>query len=227
MDRTKARSLYRSGWLLVLGLMLLGSPGAWAECTSGTFLVNLETGQTLPAAPPSQITVQSIGPSANPSCSGWYSAVLRLDLRPPCSEAEIVVEYDKPIAWTVHIADSPTSDGYGGDAGTTLNHAELWLNQQILWIATNRTNGTGDNELVQENLDLNYGALKFAVKNQHISWGPPYNVVETPGLKKLYALPDTLTPSEGYYIYLGLNRVVADFPTRSGCGAQRALVTIE
>lgn len=222
-------SRFRVLSLLIFALCLLNAAAVFAqsECPSGTFYVDLEHGTTMPAAPPGRITLQAIAPSVNPYCSYGYSALLRLDLSPPCHEAEIAVEYYKPTAWTVHIADSPTSDGYGGDAGTTLNNAELWINQQVLWVASNRMPGGNDNELAQENLNLNYGALKFVVKNQSISWGPPYNVMETPNTKKLFALPDTNNPAEGYFVYLGLNRVVGDFPSRSGCGLQRALVTIE
>ena len=212
--------------MFVLVLTLVAAAG-WAVCPGGTFMVNLETGETLPATPPARITLLSLAPSQNQFCSGWSTALLRLDLAPDCHEAEIAVEYYKPTAWTVHIADSPTNDGYGGDAGTTLYNAELWINQQILWVASNRAPGGNDNELAQENLDLNYGALKFVVKNQSISWGPPYNVLETPGTKKLFALPDPSNPAEGYSIYLGLNRVVANDPVRQGCGLQRAMITIE
>jgi hypothetical protein len=213
---------------LVLVLGLVAGEAAWAQCPGGTFYIDLENGQTMPATPPARITLVSLAPSQNPACPGPYAALLRLDLAPQCSEAEIAVEYgDKPTAWTVHIADSPTSDAYGGDAGTTIYNAELWINQQILWVATNRGPGGSDNELAQENLMLNYGALKFVVKNQHISWAPPYNVLETPHTKKLFALPDPSNPAEGSFIYLGLNRVVANDPVRQGCGIVRALVTIE
>lgn len=212
---------------LFLILSLTAAVGARAQCPGGTVMVDLENGQILPASPPVPITVLSLAPSTNPYCPGWYAAVLRLDLKTPCKEAEITVEWDKPIAWTVHIADSPTNDGYGGDAGTTIYNAELWINQQLLWLAGNRTPGGNDNELVQENLDLNYGAMKFVVKNQHISWGPPYNAIETPGTKKLFAFPDPSNPAEGSYLYLGLNRVVANDQVRQGCGAQRAMITIE
>lgn len=210
---------------VMLAVLLAGAGAAQALCPGGTFVIDLESGQQL-TAPPASMSVLNLAPSQNPSCSGWYAAVVRLDLR-GCSEAAIVVEWDKPIAWTVHIADSPTNDGYGGDAGTTLNNAELWINQQILWVATNQTNGQSDNELAQENLELNDGAMKFEVANQRVTWAPPYNVMETPHLKKLFALPDTANTAEGYYVYLGLNRVVADFPTRQGCGAMKAMITIE
>lgn len=226
--RNRLRGLSRGPWILALALVLTGAGGAWAQCPGGTIYIDLENGQILPATLPASMTVLSLAPSQNPSCPGWYAAVIRLDLGQGCEEAEVAVEWHKPIAWTVHIADSPTNDGYGGDAGTTLNNAELWINQQILWVAGNRTPGGNDNELAQENLILNYGAMKFVVKNQHISWGPPYNVMETPHSKKLFAFPDTQTPSEGSYLYLGLNRVVAmDNTVRHGCGAQRAIVTIE
>lgn len=229
MRQNASEAVHCRALFLFLALVLSTAMGAWAQalCPGGTIMVDLENGQILPAVPPVPVTVVSLAPSTNPSCSGWYAALLRLDLAAPCKEAEITVEWDKPIAWTVHIADSPTNDGYGGDAGTTLYNAELWINQQILWVASNRAPGGNDNELAQENLDLNYGALKFVVKNQSISWGPPYNVLETPGTKKLFAFPDPSNPAEGSFLYVGLNRVVANDTIRQGCGAQRAMITIE
>lgn len=211
---------------LVLAFLLAGAGAAGAQCAGGTYVLDLEHGTAMPATLPGALTVLSLAPTQNPSCSSGYAAVVRVDMQ-GCSEAILVVEWDKPIAWTVHIADSPTSDGYGGDAGTTLNNAELWINQQILWVASSRTNGVAENELAQENLELNDGAMKFEVSNQRVTWGPPYNVLETPNLKKLYAFPDTNNPAEGSYLYLGLNRVVGNFPTRQGCGALRAMMTVE
>lgn len=212
----------------ILSILVLsaGAGAVHAQCPGGTYVLDLEHGTTMPASPPGSMTLLSLAPSQNPSCSGWYAALVRLNLQ-GCDEAIVVVEWDKPIAWTVHIADSPTNDGYGSDAGTTTNNAELWINQKILWVATSRTDGKGDNELAQENLELTDGAMKFEVSNQRIAWGPPYNVLETPHLKKLFALPDTVNAAEGYYVYLGINRVVADFPTRQGCGALRAMITVE
>jgi hypothetical protein len=213
--------------LPIFGLALLVGGAAGAQCPKGTFFVDLTTGETFPATPPTRITLLSLGPSANPYCSGWQMAALRLDLSSPCHEAEIAVEWELPTAWTVHIADSPTSDGYGDDAGTTLNNAEMWINQQIMWVASNHMPGGSDNQLYQENLQLNYGSMKFTVKNQWLSWGTPYHVLNTATTKKLFALPDTNNPAEASFIYLGLNRVVGNFPSRSGCGAQRAMITIE
>lgn len=211
---------------LVLALLLACAGSARAVCPGGTMVLDLEHGTVLTGTPPAAVTQLALAPTPNPACSSGYTALLQIDLA-GCEEAIVVVEWDKPTAWTVHIADSPTSDGYGGDAGTTPNHAELWINQQILWVASNRTNGVGDNELAQENLELNDAAMKFEVSNQRVAWGPPYNVLETPGLKKLYAFPDTSNPAEGHKVYVGLNRVVADLPLRTGCGALRAMITVE
>jgi hypothetical protein len=211
---------------LIVVSLLSGAAAANAQCAGGTYVLDLENGTTMPSTPPGAMTVLSLAPTQNSACSSSYAAVIRINMQ-GCSEAILVVEWDKPIAWTVHIADSPTSDGYGGDAGTTLNNAELWINQQILWVASNGTNGVSDNELAQENLELNDGAMKFEVSNQRITWAPPYNVMETPHLKKLFAFPDTNNPAEAHYVYLGLNRVVANLPLRQGCGALRAMITVE
>lgn len=212
--------------ILSILVLFFGAGAAGAQCAGGTYVLDLEHGTSMPASPPGSMTLLSLAPTQNSACSGGYAAVVRVNMQ-GCSEAILVVEWDKPIAWTVHIADSPTSDGYGGDAGTTLNDAELWINQKILWVATNGTNGVSDFELAQENLELTDAAMKFEVSNQRIAWSPPYNVLETPHLKKLFAFPDTSNPAEGSYVYLGLNRVVADLPLRQGCGALRAMITVE
>jgi hypothetical protein len=39
---------------------------------------------------------------------------------------------DEIFAWTLHIGNSPTNDGYGGDLGTTPNAAELHLRDRRL-----------------------------------------------------------------------------------------------
>src|SRR4028118_97616 len=95
---------------LFLILSLTAAVGARAQCPGGTVVVGLGDGQLRTGAPPSPITVVSLAPSTNPHCSGWYSALLRLDLAAPCSEAEITVEWDKPIAWTAPTADAHTTD---------------------------------------------------------------------------------------------------------------------
>jgi hypothetical protein len=214
------------GILGFLGGALGFAGGAHAQCPKGTYFVDLTTGQTFPSTAPARITLLSIGTTPNPDCpTSWYAAALRVDLAPPCSEASVVVEYDKPIGFTLNIGDSPTNDAYGGDS-TTPNNSEAWINQQILWVAGSRL-GPGDNNLYQENMSLNYGAIKFTVKNQWLSWGTPYHVLQTVGTKQLFALPDRAFPAEGSYIYVGLNRVIGNFPSRSGCGLERAMITVE
>jgi hypothetical protein len=227
MDLKVKRENARRPLLVALALALAAAGAAQAQCPKGTYFLDLTTGQTFPSNAPARITLTSLAPTPNPACpAGWYSALLKIDLAPPCDEAEVVVEYDKPTGFTLNIGDSPTNDAYGGDT-TTPNNAEMWINQQILWVSSSRIPGGNDNNLYQENLALNYGSMKFTVKNQWLSWGTPYHVLQTVGSKKLFALPDKIVPSDAYFIYVGLNRIVGDFPSRSGCGLQRAMITVE
>ena len=61
---------------------------------------------------------------------GWWETVLEVALDPAkdCGCAHFKVSYGGPsVGFSVHIGDSPTNDGYGGDAGTTLDSAEVQI----------------------------------------------------------------------------------------------------
>lgn len=67
--------------------------------------------------------------------NGWHEVVLQLDLDPKrgCGCAVFRVTYEgEPAGYTVNIGDSPTNDGFGGDAWTTRFDAEILVLQSDL-----------------------------------------------------------------------------------------------
>lgn len=58
--------------------------------------------------------------------SGIYR-VLRVDLAPDFVRLDVLVDVCNPTGWWTHFADSPTCNGYGGDAGTAAHDAEAHL----------------------------------------------------------------------------------------------------
>jgi hypothetical protein len=217
----------RARRLAAAAVLVAATTGAaHAACPVQPFYLDLKSGVTatnpqisfkLPAA-----AVTAAG------CAGWKKAVLKINLA-GCTQANVVVEYEGlPSGWTVNLGDSPTNDGYAGDAGTTKNNAELWVLHEQLSIA-NASNDPNaiDNPLLRQDLSLINSALKFVVKNQFVSWGQPYGVLAMPATKRLFAVPDTAVPAEASYVYLGLNQVITGRADRQGCGARRVLITLQ
>ncbi len=230
-------------------LLVAGAPAAvQAACPAGFAFLDLKTGtaySTLGSnvsflnfpgvvrGTPAPVPVLPAGCSG----SGWNMAALRIVIpggANGCTQANIVVEYEgTPQGWSTNLGDSPTNDGFGGDSGTTTHSAELWiLNENLSLAPANVLASFGlgiDNPLVTQHLALTDGSLKFVVKNQFVSWGNPYSLVQEPATKNLFAIPDTTVPlADQRAIYLGLNRVISGQPTdRIGCGARRVMITFQ
>lgn len=221
--------------LLLSTLVLAAAPAAvQAQCPTGVLSLDLKTGISVPSLPTGNIgfangTVSAVpATAACPASAGWKMAALKIVIPTGCTQANVVVEYEGlPSAWTVNLGDSPTNDGYAGDAGTTTNDAEVWvLNEDI---ALANSGAAPDNPLVFQNLALTDGALKFVVKNQYVSWGQPFSRTTAPASKNLFAIPDTdpsVPAADKRAIYLGLNRVISG-THRTGCGARRAFISFK
>lgn len=208
-------------------VLTVGATGAaHAACPAQPFYLDLKSGVT--AANP-QITFKlPVAASSLAGCAGWKRAVLKLNLN-GCTQANVLVEYEGlPKGWTVNLGDSPTNDGFAGDAGTTKNNAELWIFNELLAAANASDDPAAiDNPLVRQDLSLTDGALKFVVRNQFVSWGQPLSVIQMPATKRWFAIPDTAVAAEASFVYLGLNEVITGRPDRHGCGARRVLITLQ
>lgn len=225
---------------IILGLLLLAAAPAvvQAACPAGLATVDLKTGIATISAPLVPYLSYTAGlpapvppTAACPASANWKMAAIKIVIPGApntCTQANVVVEYEGlPSAWTVNLGDSPTNDGYAGDAGTTDNDAELWVLGEDLSLANGGPLAQVNNPLAMQHLSLTNGSLKFVVKNQFVSWGQPYNVVQSPASKFLFAIPDTTVPAaDQRAIYLGLNRVIAG-TYRTGCGARRVLVSFQ
>jgi hypothetical protein len=172
--------------------------------------------------------------------TGWKQAALKIALPAGCTQANVTIEYEgTPCGFTADLGDSSTNDGFGGGAGgTTLSCAEAQvLNSpsaagvgnplSTLGVYSSCQGGVVDN-LANASLALTNGSLKFTVKNQFVSWGEPAIVLQTPNVKRLFQLPDTLGPgADGSTLYLGLNRVISGPGGRIGYGARRAIISFQ
>lgn len=171
--------------------------------------------------------------SAHSSCTGagWREGLLKITIPAGCTQANIWVEYEgTPIAWSLHVADSPDNNGFGGDSGGPESEAELQVLEETLSVYSsavpdpNNPGGVTVDLLEQEHLALTDGALKIVVSNQRLSWGQPSSVLNTSSSQLLFKLPDAGS-TEPNTFYLGVNRVVSGPGSRTGCGARRVLVS--
>lgn len=164
--------------------------------------------------------------------STWFTAVVQVDLPPQCQRAVVWLDYDGlPAGWSVNIGDSDTNNGFGGDAGTSGGrNAEVEVFGQQLAVYNAADNPADVEQLVVQDLALREGALRFTVQDQRLTWGQPFNRLDTADLERLFFLPQSPQGGEDRLIYVGLNRVVAplgDSADRTGCGVSKALVMFE
>ncbi len=222
----------RTRILLTLAGALLATAAAQAQCTTALFYADLKSNFAFNGDATFYHVLSPLTASTTAGCSGWQEMALKIDIPATCTSAIVDAEYEGlPQAWTLNIGDSPTNDGFAGDAGSTPHNAELWILNDTLAIANAGNNpAVIDNPLVFEHLSLTDGAIKFLIKDQFVSWGQPYQSVASPNNKLLFAIPDTTVPvADQRSIYLGLNRVISGVPGngRTGCGLRRVLLRFQ
>lgn len=107
---------------------LAGSAGAtYYTCyltTSGLIIEEYATaGRALALPPPAAINTCTDGIITATYSSG-VQRVLQVNLSPSYVRLDVFINVCNPTGYWSHIGDSPTNDGYGGDAGTTQHDAE-------------------------------------------------------------------------------------------------------
>lgn len=214
--------------LLATALGLWVSAAAHAQCKSPMFYADLKQGNVINGDPTYFQVISPLTPSSVAACSGWHEMVLQLNIPRGCTAVTLDASYEgTPVAWTLNIGDSPTNDGFSGDAGTTPHNAELWVRDETITVSNAGSNpGVIDVPLVHDHLSLHDSGLKFLVKDQYVSWGQPYQSVQSPINKFLFALPDTTLRENQNTIYAGLNRVISGAPWngRTGCGLRAVTI---
>jgi hypothetical protein len=73
---------------------------------------------------------------------GWWETVTEIVLDPAkeCGCVKLRIHFEDPVGgWSVNIGDSPTNNGFGGDARTTLFGAEMQIYLGILAVFTATT----------------------------------------------------------------------------------------
>lgn len=212
----------------ILG-MIAAMPAQAVVCPAnpsvlGVFFIDLRIGFSVSTTEGAVTVLEP--PQSNADCTdGSLMSVIKIDVPDECTQVNVLVEYEgEPSGWTLNLGDSATNNGFGGDAGTTRNNAELQVLEQQMSVYNASDDPDTVDRLVHQHLALDDGAIRLTVADQTVGWGQPRGILQTPGLGRLFAIPDEVGDERS--IYLGINRVIND-TNRRGCGVRRVLVSFE
>lgn len=237
LHKALPRSLV-SAALGVLALVAFTAIPAAAQCPPFICYVDLVQGSAIcPNDSVYPAAARHIGPTNvdanNANCTPGqdFAAVVQVNIPDACTGVSVLVEYGGlPDGFTVNIGDSPTNDGFAGDAGSVPagQNAEVQILDEDLSVYSAASAPPVD-RLAMAHLGLTDGSVRFVVKNQYLSWGQPFSDLETPSLEKLFFIPTPpVVAPANRTVYVGLNRVISPVGGarmgRNGCGARHALM---
>ena len=178
-----------------------------------------------PDAPAPCVNACSIDLPATTTCAapivatfGAGEATVAIDMT-GLAELEIDTQICDPMGWVLHLGDSPSDNGYGGDSGQFSNDAEIQLQGTQLDVFPNQM-ASGASTL---DADPSFVAatgcssIVLFVRDQTVDATQPhaYHVASSFALRiappsDLEGVPDSLW-------WLGIDRTYGD-PTRTGTG---------
>jgi hypothetical protein len=205
-----------------------GDADVWSDPATDTYrcVVDLDAG-----------TNTCTGAISLTSSSGIYRTG-RIDLAGGYQRLDAVVDVCSPTGYTLHIADSPTCDGWGGDAGTTNHNAEVQINGTGIYTFGTDERGTTEPGTLETGVLPASGCYRvhWTIQEDKIRFDDDGNLSDSSRISldsyhgfeiAPYAETDTEDPN-GYDAnlwYFGLNRTVYS-AARSGTGVHRACLVL-
>lgn len=150
-----------------------------------------------------------------------------------CRDIRIEIQYAaRPTGWTFDLADSPTCNGWGGDAGTYSHAAEAQILDRTYQVYSEPL-GFGTVEMFNkiDRLPLRNTLVGFLVRDNFVQMNLRGVSVETktPNLELLFDLNDR--PDElgdpNHDLFAAFNGVVSGRADRIGSGALSARIIVE
>ena len=227
MERQASRKMK---WLLVLLLvpLFLANLGLSAMGGQGREVcsIDLTTGENNCRGP---VRIENLSPSS----SGYYQALLSLH---GCGCFKIILETSNVFGNWLNLGNSPTNDGFGGDAGTFSHDSELNVHDRTLFISGNdyghmRCPNITPYYVRVENFTASSGVVTLQVHPGfvRIESMPNHNVVTLPSCYSqepcIFACGNGPDREHGFnddVFWLGLNRVVLG--TRTGSGVRKVTI---
>ncbi|MEM9293401.1 MAG: hypothetical protein AAGD01_17085 [Acidobacteriota bacterium] len=174
-----------------------------------------------------------VDPQPSPFGSNQRRAIVDLNQGFNWRSLVVRVETCNPTGWTVHIGDSPTNNGYGGDSGSTSHDAEVQaLNNQLTVYESDI--GTSSLTCLFTGPPNPPGCIvqQYLVRNDYFEFDPNVPLTTNPlsicSNSTIFDFPNydeaDLEDPSGLYedkVYVGLNRTYGS-SSRNGSGIQRA-----
>ncbi len=157
--------------------------------------------------------------------------VLRADLGPDYQRLDVFADVCNPTGWWIHLADSPTNNGFGGDGATTQHDAEAHFIGTQLAVYDD---DFGNLAAVEQGVIAASGCYRVqwsAMENTFLfdndgnpADAPKVSIDSYEGFEMApYFEADSEDPSgaDASYWYIGINRTVYS-ASRSGTGVGKA-----
>ncbi|MCU0543977.1 MAG: hypothetical protein MUE44_17670 [Oscillatoriaceae cyanobacterium Prado104] len=196
---------------------------------SATYEINLKTG-TITGTPNHFITL--VKPPIDANGDSWLETLVKIDFKDFTTVKFIVDCGGTPSGWMVNIGDSVSNDGYGGDAGTQSNDAEMQIVKGGMAVFGNDYNKPAGAQIVQGNVPNLVGKdsrLELEISNKNLAWNNNkglQNSLNSPYLYSLARQADA-TGQVNSSIYASFNRVIRDRADRLGSGVSKVTILID
>ncbi|MGL5065726.1 MAG: Calx-beta domain-containing protein [Microcoleus sp.] len=193
------------------------------------YQIDLKTGKVIGQ---SNSFISLVNPPSDSNRDSWLEASVKIQFNGNVKKAKLIVEYEKkPSGWTVNLGDSPSNNGYGGDASTQSRDAEMQIVNQNLAVFGNDYNTPAGGELTQgkvPNFVNNSSRVELEISNEQLTWDNKKGIKNTLSSPYLYAIknqPDA-TGAINSEIYAGFNRVISGPGNRIGSGANKVTILL-
>jgi len=125
--------------------------------------------------------------------------------------------------WVVHLADSPTCDGGGGDVGTSSNDAEVYFFNGVDYQMYGNDYAPAGSKLLSDNVGLlpasGCSSVELIARDQYLELVQPTSIVVTsPYALRINPPTDTEGTPDALW-YVGINRTYGSM-LRTGSGVQ-------
>lgn len=191
--------------------------------------IDLKTG-AIAGTPNPFITL--VQPPNDSNGDSWLETLVKIDFQ-GFTSVKFIVDYGEiPSGWTVNIGDSVSNDGYGGDAGTQSNDAEMQIANAGMAVFGNDYNTPPGAQIARGNVPnlVSKGSrIELEISNENLAWNNNkgrQNSLNSPYLYATASQADA-TGSVNSNIYASFNRVISGRSDRLGSGVRKVTILID
>jgi hypothetical protein len=193
------------------------------------YTIDLKTG-TIAGTPNQSIAL--VQPPTDTNGDSWLETLVKIDFQGFTTVKFIVDCGGTTSGWTVNIGDSVSNDGYGGDAGSQSNDAEMQIVNGNMAVFGNDYNTPPGAQIVRGNVPnfvSKSSRIELEIGNKNLVWNNNNGLKNSLNSPYLYALSrqGDATGSVNSNIYASFNRVISGRSDRLGSGVRKVTILID